>query len=67
MVSKNVINTMILCIFVQSKNVNRGKSTIRLQSKIDDTMFWKKVAREYISNEEATLEKEAMQAKQGDM
>ncbi|XP_060602842.1 transient receptor potential cation channel subfamily M member-like 2 [Ruditapes philippinarum] len=55
------------CSKGKSKMTNRGKSTLRLQSKIDDTMFWKKVAREYMSIEEAALEKEAMQSKQGDI
>ncbi|XP_052281701.1 transient receptor potential cation channel subfamily M member 2-like isoform X5 [Dreissena polymorpha] len=34
---------------------------------VDDTLFWKKVAREYMATEEAKLEKDSISTKQGDI
>lgn len=40
------------------------RSRLRMQ---DDTLFWKKVAREYQAQEEAKVKTEDMASKQGDM
>jgi len=53
-----------LLIFSQSTKMKSMRSRIRMH---DDTMFWKKVAREYNAVEEVKVKEMDMAAKQGDM
>lgn len=56
--------SMYLVVCSQSSKVKSMRSRMRMH---DDTLFWKKVAREYNAIEEAKVKESDMAAKQGDM
>ena len=53
---------MFCCPLIQEKQFMSPTPT-----KIEDTAFWKRVAREYVASEEAKLEKENILTKHSEM